>query len=107
KPSVEDENNVRESILALLDDGVEYTAATDTYDTIPGFRNSTDMEAFLERNSDTMFDTIYKAKNELPNVAADSIMALETGEIYGPYRDGDFFRISRMMDKKANGSVKA
>jgi len=107
KASVEDENNVREAIVALLDESVEYSAATDTNDTIAGFRKAVDMADFLDRNSDTKFDTIYKAKNELPAVAADSLMALGIGDIYGPYRDGDLFRISKVMDKKANGSVKA
>jgi len=107
KPSVEDENEVRESILALLGNSVEYSAETDTYDTIPGFLDTRDMADFLDRHSDSKFDTIYKAKTELPSVAADSLMALGIGEVYGPYREGNFFRFSKLMDKKANGSVKA
>lgn len=107
KPSVEDENRVKEEIMALLGERVEYSAATDTNDTLPGFGQVRDMAGFLDRYSDTKFDTIYKSRNELPTVAADSLMALDEGEIYGPYRDGNFFRVSRVMDKKANGSVKA
>src|SRR5690606_28297692 len=105
--SVEDENNVREEILALMGDRVEYSSATDTNDTLPGFGRAQDMAAFLDRYSDTKFDTIYKSRNELPLVAADSLMALGVGEIYGPYRDGDFFRISKVVDKKTDGSAKA
>src|SRR5690606_2547573 len=107
KPSVEDENNVREEILALMGHRVEYSSATDTNDTLPGFGRAQDMAAFLDRYSDTKFDTIYKSRNELPLVAADSLMALGVGEIYGPYRDGDFFRISKVVDKKTDGSAKA
>ena len=107
KPSAEDENNIKEAITALLDDTVEYSESTDTTDTIPGFRNTTDMVAFLDRYSDTKYDTLYKAKKDLSPVAADTLMALGVGEIYGPYKDGDFFKISKIMDKKANGSVKA
>ena len=107
KPSSEDENAVRESVISLLDDTVEYNSQTDRNDTLPGFRNTDDMAAFLDRNSDTKYDTIYKAKKDLPAVAADSLMQLAEGEIYGPYRDGDFFRVSKVMDRKPNGSVKA
>jgi peptidyl-prolyl cis-trans isomerase D len=107
KPSLEDENAVKESMVKLLDNSVEYNATTDQNDTILGFRNTTDMAAFLDRNSDAKYDTIFKARKELPAVAADSIMALQVGEIYGPYRDGDFFKMSKMMAKKPNGSVKA
>ena len=107
KPSTEDENNVKAEISALLDDTVEYSESTDTYDTIPGFRNTKDMVVFLDRHSDTKFDTIYKAKKDLPSVAADTLMAMSVGQIYGPYKDGDLYKISKVMDKKTNGSVKA
>ena len=107
KPSAEDEKAVKDALIELLGNRVEYNEAADTTDTIPGFRDTDDMEAFLDRNSDIKYDTIYKAKKDLPAVAADSIMALEVGEIYGPYRDGDYFKLSKVMDRKPNGTVKA
>ncbi|WP_394974803.1 peptidylprolyl isomerase [uncultured Croceitalea sp.] len=107
KPSLEDENTVKDGLVALLEDTVEYNQSTDQNDTIAGFRNASDITAFLDRNSDTKYDTIFKAKKELPAVASDSILALQVGEIYGPYRDGDFFKMSKMMARKPNGTVKA
>jgi len=107
KPSAEDENAVKEAITSLLGDTVEYNEDNDTTDTIPGFRSTTDMAAFLDRNSDTKYDTIYKRKNELPAIAADTLMAMSVGEVYGPYKDGNFFKVSKVMDRKANGTVKA
>ncbi len=107
KPSLQDENAVKEAVTNLLEDTVEYNAQTDRNDTLAGFRNTADMAAFLDRNSDSKYDTIYKAKKDLPAVAADSLADLLEGEIYGPYRDGDFFKISKMMDRKPNGTVKA
>ncbi len=107
KPSLEDENTVKDGLVALLEDTVEYNQSTDQNDTIAGFRNASDITAFLDRNSDTKYDTIFRAKKELPAVASDSILALQVGEIYGPYRDGDFFKMSKMMARKPNGTVKA
>ncbi|GLU43659.1 peptidylprolyl isomerase [Allomuricauda sp. NBRC 101325] len=107
KPSAEDENAVKEAITALMEDVVEYSEAKDANDTIKGFKNTTDMVAFLDRNSDTKYDTIYKAKKDLPSVVADTLFTLEIGDIYGPYKDGDFYKVSKIMGKKANGSVKA
>ena len=92
KPSLNDETAVKNGLLALLGDSVEYNASTDKNDTIAGFTNATDMAAFLDRNSDSKYDTIFRAKKDLPAVAADSIMALSKGAIYGPYRDGDSFK---------------
>ncbi|MGN7513033.1 MAG: peptidylprolyl isomerase [Allomuricauda sp.] len=107
KPSAEDESNVKAEITALMDDSVEYSEAKDANDTILGFRNTNDMAAFLDRYSDTKFDTIYKAKRDLPTVVADTLMAMNVGEVFGPYTDGDFYKVSKIMDKKANGTVKA
>lgn len=107
KPSAEDENNVKEEITALMDDSVEYSEAKDANDTILGFRNTNNMAAFLDRYSDSKFDTIYKAKKDLPSVVADTLMAMDIGEVYGPYKDGGTFKVSKVMDKKENGTVKA
>jgi len=107
KASLKDENAVNEEITALLNDTEVYNAQKDANETLQGFSNTTDIAAFLDRNSDIKFDTIYKAKNELSAKFADTLMALSIGSIYGPYRDGDFFKISKMMAKKADGAVKA
>ena len=107
KASLEDENAVKEEIAKLLEDRVEYNAQKDTNDTIKGFVHTNDMAAFLDRNSDIKFDTIYKAKKDLPVKFSDTLMSLEKGSMYGPYRDGDFFKVSKMMNRKVNGTVKS
>ena len=107
KASPEDVAAVKENISQLMEDTVEYSEERDTTDTIPGFRNTTDHMAFLDRNSDTKFDTIFKSKNDLPAKFADTLFNLAAGETFGPYREGDFFRISKMINRKQNGSVKA
>lgn len=107
KPSLADEEAVKANVTALLEDTVEYNESTDKNDTLTGFRNTTNYTAFLDRNSDMKFDTIYKAKKDLPASFADTLMTLQVGEMFGPYRDGDFFKVSKMVDRKANGTVKA
>ncbi|UII78258.1 SurA N-terminal domain-containing protein [Flagellimonas sp. CMM7] len=107
KASSDDENAIKDAVTALLSDTVEYSEENDATDTIAGFTNTKDMAAFLDRNSDAKFDTIFKAKKDLPSTVADTLMALNVGEIYGPYRDGDFFKVSKMMDRRSNGTVKA
>jgi peptidyl-prolyl cis-trans isomerase D len=106
-PSAEDLDATKAAITKLLDDTQEYFADRDTTITVRGFRNTTDVAAFLDRNSDTKYDTIFKAQGELPSAFADTLMQLKAGEVFGPYRDGDVFKMTRMMAKKPNGSVKA
>ncbi|MEP1982632.1 MAG: peptidylprolyl isomerase [Maribacter dokdonensis] len=107
KPSEADETAIKEEITKLLDDTIEYNTQTDRNDTIRGFRNTKDVAAFLDRYSDTKFDTIFKAKKNLPSSVADTLMSLNIGQIYGPYKDGDSYKISKMIARKPNGSVKA
>lgn len=107
KPSLADETAVKDAITALMVDTEEYNAAKDETETINGFATTTDVALFLDRNSDASFDTIYKAKTDMSAVAADAITALNIGETFGPYRDGDTFAVARLMDVKKEGSVKA
>jgi len=107
KPSAADETAVKEKITSLLDNSVEYNTQSDTNDTLVGFRNTNDVAAFLERNSDIQFDALFKAKKDLPQLFADTLMTLKVGQTYGPYRDGDFYKVSKMVARKSNGSVKA
>ena len=107
KASAADENAIKEETLKLLDDTIEYREQTDRMDTIPGFRNATDLADFLDRRSDMKYDTIYKAKKDLPSSFADTLVTLKVGELFGPYRDGNYFKVSKMVDKKINGTAKA
>ncbi|MGO4920107.1 peptidylprolyl isomerase [Maribacter spongiicola] len=107
KPSDADQAAIKAEVSKLLDDTIEYNTQTDRNDTIRGFRNTKDVTAFLDRYSDTKFDTIFKAKKNLPSSVADTIMNLSVGQIYGPYKDGDSYKISKMIARKPNGSVKA
>jgi len=95
KASLVDENNIKQKIAGLIE-GQD------------GFRNTKDLATFLDsRNSDAKFDTIYKAKKELPVKFADTLMSLAVGAVYGPYKDGNAYKVARMVNRKANGSVKA
>jgi len=105
KASGSDESEIKSAVANLIEDRVD--KATDTTYVEKQLRNTDDIAAFLDRNSDTKFDTIFKAKKDLPAVVADSILNLADGEVFGPYRDGEFFKASRVIKRKPNGSVKA
>ncbi len=108
KPSIEDETAVEEEIRKLLNNSVEYNEQKDSNDTIVGFKQTTDVAAFLDRFSDIKFDSIYKAKKDIqPSNLADTLVAMGNGEIYGPFRDGNFFKVVKKVNSKADASVKA
>ncbi|WP_340199877.1 peptidylprolyl isomerase [Ascidiimonas sp. W6] len=101
KPSLEDEDKVLNSITALLEDTVEEG------DTVSGFKSTKDLELFVNRYSDVRYDSSYVSKKRLPALFADSLFSLEIGDVFGPYKDAETYKISRMVAKKPNGSVKA
>ncbi len=107
KASAADETAAKEELVKLMDNRAEYNESTKQTDTILGFRNTSNIGEFLDRYSDIKFDTIFKSRGELPVQFADTLINLKVGETYGPYRDGNYFKISKMVARKAEGSVKA
>ncbi|MFI8604989.1 peptidylprolyl isomerase [Cellulophaga baltica] len=107
KASLSDEKEVEEKINALLGDTQLFNEAKDTTETVRGFRNTLDNVAFLDVNSDTKFDTLYKPKASLSPKVADTLVKMNIGQIYGPYRDGNTFKVSKLTGKRAGGNVKA
>jgi len=107
KPSETDVSAIKDEIVGLLDDTVEFNETTKATDTVAGFRNTTDIASFIDLKSDIKFDTVYQPKTQLPPLFADTLMTLQVGQMYGPYRDGDYFRVSKMVGRRPNGSVKA
>lgn len=71
------------------------------------FKAAEDVESFVNDYSDVPYDSIYVSKTSLPAAVADTLFNLNIGEVYGPYKDGDFYKVSRMVAKKPNGNVKA
>lgn len=107
KASKEDEQAVRDAVVGLLSDTEEYNENSATTEKVAGFLNTTDLAAFLERNSDSAYDTIYRTKNEIVTTFRDSIITLSPGETFGPYKENNAYKVSKLVAKKNNGAVKA
>ncbi|MBS7229809.1 peptidylprolyl isomerase [Flavobacterium psychroterrae] len=107
KASKEDEAEIKAKITGLLNGRVEYNAKTGKNDTLPGFRNATNIAEFVNSNSDVPYDSTYVAKNSLPAVDADKLFSLPAGSIYGPYVFGRYCAISKSLGFKAGVNAKA
>lgn len=106
-PSKQDELELRSKINSLLNERVEYNQVSKLNETLPGFLSTTDLELFLSENSDIAFDSIYRPKGYFSSDHAQMIFNLNNNNTYGPYVDGDFLKISKMLNKKKNGNVRA
>lgn len=107
KPSDADIEEVKSSLSKLLSSSVVYNQTTKENDTVAGFKTTTNIADFVNRNSDIKYDTTFVTKVQLPIAFADTLYNMSVGEVFGPYKDGDFYKLSRMVAKKEGGSVKA
>lgn len=74
-----------------------------------GFKNATDYtEFFDEYESDIPERQVFRMKAQLPTVIADQITASEIGDVVGPYEEGNYYKLTKILDiVKRPDSVKA
>ena len=102
-----DIKGIRESLINLTKDRYEYNEVSKLTDTLVGFYNTKFLNDFINRYSDEEFDSIYISKGKLPSDYAEILFNLKIGESFGPYKDINSFKISKLIDKKKNGSIRA
>lgn len=108
QPSLSDEAGVKEDLLKVMQDRIEYVRATNSYDTIPGFANTDQDSLFVNSKSDVNFDPNYYQAGKLPVDLEDFAFNANAGDVYGPYKDGETFKVSKLIDTKVMpDSVKA
>jgi peptidyl-prolyl cis-trans isomerase D len=107
KASEEDKEEIKTKLAALENDKEVF----ENNKTInkKGLKNTENIEEFVNANSDDFkyFDT-FQTKEALPQVAADTLTKLNVGDVYGPYLDGEYFKLSKLVaTTKLPDSVKA
>ncbi|MFL0353914.1 peptidylprolyl isomerase [Xanthomarina sp. GH4-25] len=95
--TVEDENIIKEDLSNLLKDQVVYNEVTKNNDTVKGFAHVKNNKAYINSNSDLKFEDRFVFKSELPASIADTIFKMNVGEVYGPYKDGTHFKLSKVV----------
>ncbi len=103
KPSQKDEKDLETQFYGYINGSVDGT------DTIPSFKNVKveNVAAFVNKESETPFDSTYVTKNNLPIEFQEQLFNLSTGEVFGPYVNNGTQSLSRMMGRKSNASAKA
>jgi peptidyl-prolyl cis-trans isomerase D len=106
-PTEDDLAAIRLRLEGLKDERIAYNDVSKLTDTIEGFRMTKNIIDFVDRYSEIPFDSVYRPRGEYNNEYADILFGLDVGEVFGPYRDGRFFKISRLLDRKKNASLRA
>ena len=106
-PTEEDILEQRNTLEKLIGNRIEYNDVSKLTDTILGLKNTNDISDFISQNSNIPFDSIYKSKGELVSEYADILFNLNENNIFGPYIEGNNIKISKMIDQKKDGSIRA
>ena len=107
KPSKEDETATRNILENLLNERKEFNSVSKLEEVIPSLTTTNNLSEFINDNSEIAFDSIYVPKGALPVNDANILFDLDIDQTYGPYIDGEYFKISRMLDRKVGGNVRA
>ena len=100
-----DENNLRSDLEQLRDGFSQLNSVSNSIEEITGFKDVKDYSEFIEIYSDVSWDSVYKTQQDIKGDFSDILFGLNEGEIFGPYKDGNTFKISRMIDKKRDGNL--
>ncbi|BAO76143.1 SurA N-terminal domain-containing protein [Winogradskyella sp. PG-2] len=95
-----DEDKIKADLLDLKNDKVEYNKVSKLNDTIPGLNNVKDVEEFVNSYSDVKYDNSFWRAAQLPAVAKDTLMKLSVGDYFGPYKEGEYYNLSKVIATK-------
>lgn len=98
--SKEDEDAIKAGLLGLVEDRIEYNENSKNTDTIAGFSSTKDITEFINTNSDIKYNDVFSRAANLSSVAKDTLLTLNEGDYYGPYRDGQYFKLSKIVATK-------
>ena len=86
-PTDSDKEEIKNQLQSLIEDKEVFNKTTKNKETVEGFKNSPDVESFVDNYSDTPFDPTFYAEGQL-SPAIESVMRnAEVGFVYGPYEE--------------------
>ena len=104
--SVEDNLAIENELKKLLEPQVIFNEVSGSEETLASFSQTDNVQEFIAEYSEVPYSETYQTKAQL-GTYANTLFGLKEGEVFGPYKDGSKFKLSRMMDVDRGGSVKA
>ena len=108
KATEADEKAITKEVTDLLNDSVEYNNVTKSNDTIAGLLNTSNVEEFINENSDNKYVNRFQYKSDVPSQIQSTLFEGKVGETFGPYKDKGFIKLSKLVEvAKIPDSVQA
>jgi parvulin-like peptidyl-prolyl isomerase len=100
EPSLEDEEAVKAKLAELINGVADNPSTTQVDETIIGFKDTTNEEVYLAENSAANLYDGYVFKESLSSIIADTIYNMNTGEVFGPYKEGELYKATKLIAVK-------
>lgn len=104
--SVDDNLAIENELKKLLEPQVIFNEISESEEILPSFSQTDNLQEFIAEYSEVPYDETYQTRAQL-GTYANTLFELKEGEVFGPYKDGSQFKLSRMIDVDRGGSVKA
>lgn len=99
QPSAADDAAAQKEINKLYSGGTDASGGTEN------FQNTKNDSMFVMANSDMPFNAQYVKPQQLPQTIQAQIPAAAIGQTFGPYKEQNFYVVSKLLDKKTSDST--
>ncbi|MFP3596287.1 SurA N-terminal domain-containing protein [Chryseobacterium sp. SIMBA_029] len=82
-----------------------YSGGTDASGGAENFQNTKNDSMFVTANSDTPFNNQYVKPTQLPQAIQAQIPAAAVGQTFGPYKEQNYYVVSKLVGKKTSDST--
>lgn len=100
EPSLEDEEAVKNEVITLINGKVDNPTTTEIDETEIGFKDTKDESTFLAEHSAVKLYDGFVFKSALPATIADTVYKMNIGDVYGPYKDVNFYKATKLIETK-------
>jgi peptidyl-prolyl cis-trans isomerase D len=100
EPSLEDEEAVKNEVITLINGKVDNPTTTEIDETEIGFKDTKDESTFLAEHSAVKLYDGFVFKSALPATIADTVYKMNIGDVYGPYKDANFYKATKLIETK-------
>lgn len=98
-PSAADDKKAQQDINKLFAQGTDASGGQEN------FQNTTNDSMFVMLNSDMPFNAGYVNLQQVPPSLKDKVVGASVGQTFGPYKEGDMYVVSKLLDKKPSDST--
>lgn len=99
QPSAADDAAAQKEINKLFSGGTDASGGTEN------FQNTKNDSMFVMANSDMPFNAQYMKPNQLPQTIQAQVPSAAIGQVFGPYKEQNFYVVSKLLDKKTSDST--